>query len=262
MRTIGALGMSTGTSLAFESQMYQNAVPSVSSYLINLRTIVRNARSAFEDAEGEDVNRVTLAVKDDINKLAEFLNNTHKGKAIEFILYNPSYQSLPQKFPRASLWEPTSEKQKEIATLEKQVIKNTCKTFGELIRQTNTTLPKFAGNGIILSHHVVDLVMTNSQTRLFLLESHTGNLKPYTKWYTKLTGESEQLFNLPFNKLTIQIFGDKSVNFKSMSKARKDLVKNIALKGKWTSASTESRVRSTINTYAFSADREGLLMML
>lgn len=262
MRVVGALSISTGTSAAFEGQQLSSVMSSITSYLINLRTLVRNARCAFDENEGMDVDRILLAVCDDITKLAEFLNDSYKGKPIEFILYNPSYTGLPRKFPKADLWEPKSEKQKEIANIESKVIKQVCKRLGGLIRQTDCTLPAFSGNGIILSHHTVDLVLNNSQNRLFLLESYTGNIKPYTKWYTKLTGESDQLFNLPLNKLTIQIFGDKSVNFRSMSKAKKELVRSIALKGKWTTATTESRVRSTINSLANAVDREGLLMLL
>lgn len=263
MRALGGLGISSGTSLAFESTLLSNASSGINSYLINLRTLIRNARGAFqEDSEKNDVQRVTLGVKDDIEKIAEFINKLHKGKPIEFILYCPSYNGLKSKFPKALLKTPTKEKQKLTAKIEEEVAKKVCEQLGPLIKTTDCQLPTFSGNGVILSHHTVDLVLTNSQTRLWLLESYTGNLKPYTKWYTKLTGKDEELFNLPLNTLTIQIFGDKAVNFLSMDQVKKDLVKEMALKGKWSSATTPSRVRSTIELYAKGADKDGLLLLL
>lgn len=263
MRALGGLNISAGTSLAFESMLLEKASSGINSYLINIRTLIRNARGAFqEDSEKNDVQRVTLGVKDDIEKIAAFLNTLHNGKAIEFILYCPSYKGLKSKFPKALLKEPTKEKQKLTAKIEEEVAKKVCEQLGSVVKITDCNLPAFSGNGVILSHHTVDLVLTNSQTRLYLLESYTGNLKPYTKWYTKLTGKDEELFNLPLNTLTIQIFGDKAVNFMSMDQTKKDLVKDLALKGKWSSATTMSRVRSSIELYAKGADKAGLLLLL
>lgn len=263
MRSLGGLGMSIGTSAALESTMLASAMSSISSYLINVRTLARNSREAFqEDSEKNDPQRVALGIKDDIEKIATFLNEQHNGKAIEFILYCPSYKGLKSKFPKALLKTPTKEKQVLAAKVEDDAVKKVCEQLGPMIKVTDCELPSFSGNGVILSHHTVDLVLNNSQTRLYLLESYTGTLKPHTKWYTKLTGKDDELFNLPLNKLTLQVFGDKAVNFLSMDKAKKDLVKSMALQGKWSSASTYSRVRSTIELYAKGADKAGLLLLL
>ena len=112
-----------------------------------------------------------------------------------------------------------------------------------------------------MTHHVVDLVTTSSMARLFLLESYTGVVKDFTQWYTKLTG-GDKLHYIPFNALTLQVFGDNSVNFKSSSHGIKELVKKIALEAKWTSATSISRVRNTIGNIAQGADKAGLLMMM
>ena len=262
MREVGTLGISVGTSLAFESQQLDRTKGSINSYLINLRTLVRNARAASDEIESNDVERMVLAVRGDIERIASFLADIYKQKAIEFILYSPTYKGLAKKFPFANLKKPSTEKQKATTMVEEKILTKLTDIFKSTIVVTDCTLPAFSGNGIILTHHAVDLVLTNSITRLFLLESYTGNIKPYTKWYTKLTGKEEQLFNLPLNKLTIQVFGDNSVNFLSMSKDKKELVKSIALKGRWSSATTESRVRSTISTFANGVDREALLQLL
>ena len=56
---------------------------------------------------------------------------------------------------------------------------------------------------------------------------------------------------------------DGPVNFKSeKSHKLKDLIKDIAIKGKWTSVTTLDGVRSSINAHAKGFDRDGLLILL
>lgn len=262
MRTLGALNMSVGTSLAFEGGVLDKLY-SFSTLLVNLRTLIRNAREAYEadDPDGKNAEVITSAVTEDIKTMLTALTEHQSVKPINFVLYYPSYKDLGSLFSHAKLWVPESDIQKEKAKIDEKVYFALKGKLGKSLLLTDSRLTDFMGEALILTHHPVDLVLTKSYQRLKLLESHTGAIKGFTQWYTKLTG-GDKLFNMPLNKLTIQIFGDKSTNFKSGSLKEKNLIKELAEKGRWTSATTIDRVRQTINTHAMGFDRAGLLILL
>ena len=258
-RDVGALGMSAGTSLAFEGE-YQSEIVSVDALLFNLRTLIRNAHGAFTAAT-PTTKDILEAVKDDIVKIGKWVEERRGTRPISMTIYFPSYKSLKREYGKADLWEPTKDNQLAYAKVVEEVGKSLCDEYKGLIKQTDCDFPNFSGNGIVMTHHVVDLTFTSAVTRLHLLESHTGKLKPYTEWYSKLTGGNE-LFYIPFNHLTIQIFGDKSTNFKSSKLALKNLVKQMAQASRWTSATSYERVKFTVRSLPGGADKAGLLMLL
>jgi len=262
MRSIGALGMSYGTSTAFEGSG-ANSVRSADTMLFNLRTLIRNAQEAYvkEDSEYTDVDQIAKDVESDMVILGKWLEQARAGKPISMVIYYPSYLIKKMKYKHATLWEPTTAAQKEKARISEAVAKVLLKKYEKLLVKTVMGMPDFKGTGIVLTHHVIDLAESSAVARLFLLESHTGVIKPFTQWYTKLTG-GDELFYMPFNKLTIQIFGDRSTDFRSSSIGIKNLVKKLAQDNKWTSATTMSRVRASINDLPQGVDRAGLLMML
>jgi len=264
MRALGALGMSVGTSLALE--LGGDAIRSADTLLFNLRTLIRNAHAAYEkDDEGaNDAKVLAKDVEEDLLKLGHYLEQLRKGKPIQMVVYYPSYRGLKSKYKHADLTDfldNGTEKQKKFARLTKDVAEALISKHKKILVETDVGMPDFKGNGIVMTHHVVDLAEAQGYGRLFLLESYTGVLKPFTAWYTKLTG-GEELHYMPFNRLTIQIFGDRSTNFKSSTKAIKDLVKKIALDNNWTSATSMSRVRNSINNLDNPVDKAGLLMMI
>lgn len=262
MRTVGALGMSVGTSLAFEGETVP-AILASDTILFNLRTLIRNAHQAYEkdDPDAFKTTQIVADVKDDIVKLAKWINENRGTRPINMVVYAPKYEGLKHKFKKADLWEPKTNKQIAFAKLVDEVSSKLVREYKTLIHETDCQFPTFSGRGVVLTHHTVDLTLSNTVMRLHLLESHTGALKPYTQWYTKLTG-GDELFNMPFNRLTIQIFGDRSTNFKSQSLQVKNLVKELAQQAKWTSATSYDRVKATINGMGHSVTKVGLQMML
>lgn len=262
MRAIGALEMSVGTSLAFEGDL-ANRMGQTDSVLFNLRTLIRNAHEAYEkdDKEAFSVDQIVKDVEGDIVLIGKWLESNRGTRPIKMSIYLPSYNDLHKRFPKADLATPRTDKQKAKEKLIKGVSDKLIGKYPKHILSVTSKLPDFQGNGIVLTHHVVDLVDINGTGRLHLLESYTGVLKPFTAWHTKLTNGSE-LYNIPFNRLTIQVFGDKSTNFSSSSHGIKEVVKKIAKEGNWTSASTLSRVRGSINDWQNPVDRAGLLLMM
>lgn len=254
--------MSVGTSLAFEGQGAAE-IPLADTVLFNLYTLVRNAHEAYEKDERQafDPDQLAEDVSSDLRLIGDWINKARGRKPIQMVVYCPDYDTLSSDFRKAELWVPKSDKQKAYAKLAEQTVSRLKKQYDKLIVSLRHGIPEYTGRGIVLTHHVVDLTFVKGVGRLFLLESHTGLLKPFTLWYTKLTGGSE-LHYMPFNRLTIQVFGDRSTNFKASSMGIRELVKKLAQDHKWTSATTLSRIRSTINGLPQSVDKAGLLLML
>lgn len=250
LRTLGTVPISVGTAVAIEA-LQNTPMHRYQTFLMNIRTLVRNAREAYEELPSE--KELTRAVKEDILGIVEFIAALKLRTVLDLKIYYPSYNSLERTFPLATLKEmdpdkllkPAEQKRKTAIQLDNKVIEATLDEFDKFITRVDCILPQFGGEGLIITHHPVDLVTTESYTRLHLLESHTGTIKGYASFNTKLTGGKE-LTNMPLNKLTIQIFGDNAVNFYSQSSAVKNEVKALASSVPWSSASTVGFVASSI----------------
>lgn len=264
MRNLGALGMSIGTSLAIEQPEAAAQIRGSDVILLNLLTLIRNAHDAYETKEEKALLKPEQLMEDvvnDLKMLSRWLEEVRKTKPLQLVVYYPSYTSIKFRFPLADLAKRETENQKTYDKLSDKTADLIHDKYRKLIEITDVGMPSFKGRGIVLTHRVVDLAVFEYPARLTLMESYTGKLKPYTQWYTKLTG-GKDLFFLPFNKLTIQIFGDKSTDFASSSKAVKELVKKLAQDSNWTPATTVSRVRMNINMLPDGIDKAALLKML
>lgn len=261
MRALGAFQMSVGTSLAFEKDA-SSLMKETSSFLVNLRTLVRNVMQAYEDKSEITEENVIKDTKADLTELARWLSENATKRSLNLVVYYPSYKSLPSIYKKADL---VSDKTRTVkAKAFNDMLVKVCdalyKQFPKQIEKTDTRLPKFDGKGVIFTHHVVDLTMTSSTTRLKLLESYTGTVKPYTLWYTKLTG-GKDLYNMPFNKLTIQVFGDKSTNFYTSTMGIKKVIEDLAIAKSWNSGTSYSKVQSDINGLPATITRAGLKLL-
>jgi len=264
MRSLGALGMSIGTSLAIEQPEAAAQIRGSDVIIFNLLTLIRNAHDAYESKEERALLKPEQLMEDvvnDLKMLSRWLEEVRKTKPLQLVVYYPSYLSMKFRFPLADLAKRETENQKKFDKLSDKTAGLIYDKYKKLIERTDVGMPSFKGKGIVLTHRVVDLAVHDHVARLTLMESYTGKLKPYTQWYTKLTGGKE-LYFLPFNKLTIQIFGDKSTDFASSSKAIKELVKKLAQEFNWTPATTVSRCRININMLPDGIDKAALLKML
>lgn len=261
-RNKGTIPISVGTALALEV-LPGTAMYKYHALIFNLRTLIRNARQAY-DNEVPKRQELYEAVKEDITGIAEFIVSLKLRTTLDFKVYYPSYKSLPRLFPLAKLKDIKNEGtdlQKSTLELDEWVADKICDEFGQAINKVDSRIPQFAGDALIMTNHPVDLVTTESYTRLHLLESHTGNIKSYSLFYTKLTG-SDKLTNIPLNKVTIQIFGDSSTNFRSLNLGVKNEIKQLAETARWSTASTPSFVARSIRSLAPSPEKDILLKMI
>lgn len=263
-RTLSSLPISVGTGLAIEA-LINTPLSAYSTLLINIRTLCRNAIESFDQEElykeKDNVEIIFEAINEDVMKIAEALSTLKLNNHLNMIYYYPSYKGLSRMFPLARIKIPSTEKEMREDKLIVKVCDKLYSKYEKVITKNDVKIPDFNGKGIIITHHPVDLATSGTFTRLVLLESHTGTLKSFTMFYTKLT-DGKNLTNIPLNKLTIQIFGDRAVNFYAMPLKIKNQIKLLAEAANWSTASTPSFVYSSVKGLNNSPDKDILLKMI
>jgi hypothetical protein len=94
-----------------------------------------------------------------------------------------------------------------------------------------------------------------------LLETHTGAIKNYLQWNTKLT-KGKDLVRMPFCKFTLQVFGDNGNVFSPMSMALKEAVTKLSVDDNWTNVATQDRLIYSIKKITDPKLRSQLMMLL
>lgn len=172
--------------------------------------------------------------------------------SLKIVFYYRDYTQLAKQFPLAKLKTPRTDKQFIAMELEqltlKQFLNQDFLHHNLDIRKTNRLEDKTA-NSLILTHHSVDLLDYKQFGKLELIESHTGSLKKPLEWNTKLT-KIEGIDRLPFNRLTIQVLGDKSTDFLSYGIKEKRALMDIAKKGRWRPNTTRDKIHHTFQKYS------------
>lgn len=263
-RTIGMLPISVGTSLAFEPLMAEvKKNNQIDNLMLNVSTIFRNAYQAYDTSvRGKlTADQLFQDVIQDLGGIYEILSKIGRNPAPNMVAYYCSYAGLPKRFKLAKLWYPESENQKQYAALEKTVLDRLLNELRGHVRLCDHTMPNGIRNSFVLTHHIVDLLVPQGYGEITLLESHTGVLKTKGKWHTKLTGGSK-LERIPFNALTLQIFGDNSTHFKANAFKYKSTVIALSEQYKWTPMTTDERVKLCLSSVQDVDLREQLSQML
>jgi len=242
-RTLGLLPISVGTSLAFETLMASPGEP-IEALYFNLRTLFRNAYQAYETDDRERVKPQQLYedVIRDLQEVDRVKGQLGKNPNPEMLIYYPSYKGLERRFRHARVWKPTTELQLKYAQLEANVCGDIAKALKDHVKETDVALPMTTKKTYLLTHHPVDLIVKSGFGEIKLLESHTGAVKSRKLWHTKLTN-GKNLEAMPFNSLTLQVFGDNSTNFKAMSLKLKQTLLKLSADNNWSSLTTNDRVR-------------------
>lgn len=264
-RTFATLPISVGTGLAIEA-LGQVAISNYTSLIFNVRTLFRNALGSY-DLEGKLPDEKSLfdAMSEDMMGIANAINGLKYSSHLNLIFYQPSYKGMKTMFPWAKLKIPGEGKmtphQVAVEKLREVVTKKVVDKFEKVIVNTNVGLPHFSGKALVMTHHPVDLAVSSAYSRLNLLESHTGVIKTFPEFNSKLTGGNE-LTNIPLNKLTIQVFGDRATNFYSLPMGVKNEIKQLADNRNWSTASTPSYCEMTIRGLENTPEKDILLKLI
>ncbi|MND91482.1 hypothetical protein D3C80_836070 [compost metagenome] len=252
-RDVGQIPVSIGTSLAFEGLLGIHPNPpvqptnfkTIQTIWVNIRTLARNLFQAVPTDKALEM--------DYTNSVSVLLNETQvlpvalaqQGYTGKIRYYLASKDAVKWAFPKANFKELKSPKQIAYDMFERfvsielyQQMKAANMDVMEIDRK-----PK-SGEGIvaILTHYPHELLWKPQFSRLLLLESHTGKLKTYNTWYTKLNGISENEYPMPFTEFTLQVFGDGELIAPQQPRAIREELKQLSKDKKWTGITTPDKL--------------------
>lgn len=249
-REKGQFPVSIGTSLALEGAagVLEDKEVSPAPLLraqelwVNMRTLFRNLYGALDSELRLTVGPQHLvpAMLEELDHIREAVN-TITGHRCKTTYYACSYASLPRKFPKALLRVPRTALQKTYHAIESETITQAIRLADEDIRQYDVDIGGSNARVFMLTHCPVDLLSARSFNELFLLESHTGAIKDRRQWHTKLTG-GKDLVRIPFDRMTLQMFGDGGQHFMAMPIKIRKVILELAERYKWTQVTTKSKI--------------------
>ncbi len=148
----------------------------------------------------------------------------------------------------AILKKPNTINQKDFSNRYLAVIKQLKKLITVPIYNTEIR-PKRGSKAFILTHMSIDLLSHTKFKTLDLLESNTGKLKTPNTWSSKFNKvNNEYQFNLPFNKTTLVLFGDRNI-LKPYSNKIRNTILDVARSKRWTSATTIAKVKLDLSIH-------------
>lgn len=249
-REVGQLPVSISTSLAFESafgihtELVHPKAPILDTdrILVNIRTLIRNVHGAINGDAKHSVPGENLAeaVIEEMDILTAAIEQVTKGSC-KLSFYACSLQSLRDRFPGANLRLPNGSLQENYAGKELRALKAVTQMRSGLDLFNVGIEKSYPDRTLIITHHPVDLLDHAKFRQLKLLESHTGNIKTKPMWTTKLTN-GRALTRIPFNRITLQIFGDNNNLFTQMPVKVRQAVVEMAEEKKWNSITTQEKI--------------------
>lgn len=258
-REKGQFPISIATSLALESLLNihpdtrHNKIPLnvFDTLWVNVKTLFRNMYTSMERSQAMDLptDDLVFGLTDDLNHLYEF-SIEHKK---DIVLYYSHYSNFNTLYPYAKLRKANTAiqlhyetKMNEVFTylFKKKYLIDKKEPNGNIYVYNDIITSKEYTNSAMLTHYPYDLLNSYSFSKLILLESHTGQLKDKSKWYTKYYNGKE-LPVMPFRLDLMQVFGDKEF-FSPAPKKVRDIFIEASKKYHWTPMTTKDRIIQSI----------------
>ena len=265
--------ISIATALALESAFgvsedhpEHKAKPPINNYRaiwFNVRTLLRNLIGAVARDRKDAIKDDDLfdALTAEIQVIMGSLDSVTRGLCTPYF-YIQSYAGLEKKYQHCFLKTPKTDLQKAMVTQEDFVLGALTKSGVIDLQHSDLTLKGCPQDSLIVTHMPIDLLSRYEFQRLDLLESHTGKIKPHTQWSSKLTGGAGlDLTRMPFNHVTLQLFGD-GVHFQTFPIKEKRQFVDMASKYLWTPTTTLGRMKQCINSYPFHPEFKMILLKM
>lgn len=220
-RSMGEFNVSIGTSVAIErllghgSGAGKTAAPykNYQCLVANIRTLVRNYLSSYKAADLEALPTQTLldGLISEIILVSNILADQTRGH-LRMSIYNMNYDIVERTLPRANFKKKLTAKQEHNLLLERKLadmimLKSTFLMDYVNVESVTREIKHGSRRNVLLTHYPVDFLFTSLS--FDLLESHTGKIKKTYELNTKLKRAPT---NAPFNRYTLQIYGDSSGN--------------------------------------------------
>lgn len=277
---MGDIPVSFGTSVPIQcmmgtvaetSNINKHGIPD--EYKISIRTLFRNMWSCVDKDVKYGISHELYAdaLVDEILTIKQNLR-MGKFKDVKLEFYYPSYKYLQRQFKNANFKEAKTENDKIYLELEEKacrsIVNNLDKINQELeevdkivIVETDGTIRSNVNNIWITTHNSVDLLALPLTRTIRLFDSHTGTLRGPQLWTEKLTG-AHKLERIPFNKMTIQVFGDRGRMFSPMKFSYKKFLLEMAQDKRWNRSTSINVMRTCLNGHADRFSAKTLLDLL
>lgn len=263
-RTLGQYPVSIATSLALEglSDTLEDgkrySTPPIFGYqqiLFNIRTLIRNIQGSYgsEETAGMDPDIVYALLVEELRLLPSIVKEMSNGSSIA-TFYFCDYSDFTRLYPKSRPRKANTPKQIFQQELESKVTTHLLNNRNVIdpdvfIAVYKTELkPTTSLNTGIVTHLPFDLLSYRNFPRLELVESHTGVIKKRHEWSTKLL-DGKKLIRIPFDRMTIQMFGDSGQFLAPYPKAYRDLLLEVAEKFKWNTLTTRDRIELSVKSF-------------
>ena len=181
--------------------------------LINVRTLWRNFVNCLEGNSEQKIkllknvnflNRIIRLFIDDTTVIVNALMEMN----MDVIIYYPDYKKVAKAYYHWKDMEEFRGLTYFILSTEIDAINTLKPKIKALALETDHKLPNHK-DFYILTHIPLDLLNYVMRNDVYLIESHTGEIKEYNKWYTKFKkiGKLDMRY-FAFNELNYQLLGD------------------------------------------------------
>lgn len=250
-RDKGQVPVSIGTSLALEgaagileeAPVTPAPLLSVNELWVNLRTLFRNLYGALtKELKGYVTpEHLVMTLQEELGMIRAAVAQIAGGK-VTARFYYCGYDSVPRVFPKARLREPTTPLQLTFNGLEQTTLRELIGRSEEgEIRLFNIDIEGSNPKALMITHIPLDLLSFRHFRDLALLESHTGVVKTRHQWNTKLTNGND-LVRIPFNRMTLQLFGDGGTFFSPFPIKIRRAILEIAERRNWSVVTTKDKI--------------------
>lgn len=265
-RDTSAFPISVGTSLALESAIVSNK-PSIDpdrkipqkinlvdydEVWINIGTLFRNLVSSLtkDDSSRVHPSELAMGLLNEIDIIKDIIAEDTFNK-VKVVFYVCEYRDINKnKLKHAILRSDNTELQKLYRSNYVKSIQEVINKIGKSVdppRLFNSELKTTSyKKAIIITHIAYDLLSSKNFRELHLLESHTGVLKRPHQFNTKYY-DGKKYPMMPFNLALLQVFGD-SEHFRPFPIKLRETIIELANQYKWTPATTEDKLKYSINS--------------
>jgi hypothetical protein len=258
-RPLGAHPVTVGTSHALEAlvkgsrpaydperKVLMLSTKPYDEYWINIYTVARNIVQSVGSKDMDLLDH--QSVQQILSRELEYIKSV-VSPIIPVVFYYCEYSGLARKHKNANFKVDSTEKSKRFSNLILDAISAYVKEQNkdsEVIKIFSSHIePDRDKNVILTTSHAYDLIDASKFNDCVLLESNTGAVKKKPLWHTKLSYGNKNP-RLPFNYVTIQIYGDSQL-FRPIEKYLRDAVDSISERFEWTYMTTVDRMRYTLS---------------
>lgn len=215
-RAKGFFPLSIGTSVALEA-LFNLQTPThekkktdpykkYDCVCINVATLVRNMCNSVKISDLINVSKESFvnSINNEIVIIQQVFEEYGKGRII-CCFYRNRYEKMKKYLKDVQFKKPTTVNQQTLLDLEISIPLLVRCQPENLMEDSDLYITHGRRNNLLLTHVPFDLLF-NSLSSVSLLESHTGKIKTPSEFNSKLKNAPD---TMPFNKITIQVYGDK-----------------------------------------------------